>query len=176
MFTLFLACRFALLLNTNVIGPTTQSAIPRDLYPAVGLHRVDYRDSLAAHAQPKRRHQLLADVVGTCRCDRRMAKFQAVGVADRYVYQYLGGISLLYGQPAWRVCKAFPMNSMRRAQLMAPMRQRLFRYITLPQLKPIIISLAMLDFIWTMQQFTLDLDDDGRWTDSRHGDAEYVYL
>jgi multiple sugar transport system permease protein len=32
---------------------------------------------------------------------------------------------------------------------------KLFRYITLPQLKPIIISLAMLDFIWTMQQFTL---------------------
>jgi len=30
-----------------------------------------------------------------------------------------------------------------------------FRFITLPQLKPIIISLAMLDFIWTMQQFTL---------------------
>ena len=32
---------------------------------------------------------------------------------------------------------------------------QLFRYITLPQLRPIIISLAMLDFIWTMQQFTL---------------------
>jgi len=32
---------------------------------------------------------------------------------------------------------------------------RLFRHITLPQLRPIIISLAMLDFIWTMQQFTL---------------------
>ncbi|MFZ1770205.1 MAG: sugar ABC transporter permease [Caldilinea sp.] len=33
--------------------------------------------------------------------------------------------------------------------------RQLFRYITLPQLKPIIISLAMLDFIWTMHQFTL---------------------
>lgn len=32
---------------------------------------------------------------------------------------------------------------------------QLFWYITIPQLKPIIISLAMLDFIWTMQQFTL---------------------
>ena len=32
---------------------------------------------------------------------------------------------------------------------------QLFRYITLPQLKPIILSLAMLDFIWTMQQFPL---------------------
>lgn len=32
---------------------------------------------------------------------------------------------------------------------------QLFRYVTLPQLRPIIISLAMLDFIWTMQQFTL---------------------
>lgn len=30
-----------------------------------------------------------------------------------------------------------------------------FIYITIPQLKPIIISMAMLDFIWTMQQFPL---------------------
>lgn len=33
--------------------------------------------------------------------------------------------------------------------------RQLFRYITLPQLRPIIVSLAMLDFIWTMHQFTL---------------------
>jgi multiple sugar transport system permease protein len=33
--------------------------------------------------------------------------------------------------------------------------RQLFRYITLPQLKPIIVSLAMLDFIWTMHQLTL---------------------
>jgi multiple sugar transport system permease protein len=32
---------------------------------------------------------------------------------------------------------------------------QLFRFITLPQLKPIIISLALLDFIWTTHQFTL---------------------
>lgn len=32
---------------------------------------------------------------------------------------------------------------------------QLFRYITLPQLRPIILSLAMLDFIWTIHQFTL---------------------
>ena len=30
-----------------------------------------------------------------------------------------------------------------------------FRYITIPQLKPIIISIALLDFIWTMQVFPL---------------------
>lgn len=33
--------------------------------------------------------------------------------------------------------------------------RQLFRYITIPQLRPIIVSLAMLDFIWTMHQFTL---------------------
>ncbi len=32
---------------------------------------------------------------------------------------------------------------------------QLFRHITLPQLKPIIISLGLLDFIWTIHQFTL---------------------
>ena len=30
-----------------------------------------------------------------------------------------------------------------------------FRNVTLPQLKPIIISMALLDFIWTTQQFAL---------------------
>ncbi|MFO1141515.1 MAG: sugar ABC transporter permease [Amaricoccus sp.] len=30
-----------------------------------------------------------------------------------------------------------------------------FRYITIPQLKPIMISIALLDFIWTMQVFPL---------------------
>jgi multiple sugar transport system permease protein len=34
-------------------------------------------------------------------------------------------------------------------------RRQLFWYITLPQLRPIILSLAMLDFIWTIHQFTL---------------------
>ena len=34
-------------------------------------------------------------------------------------------------------------------------KRQLFQYITLPQLQPIIISLAMLDFIWTTHQFTL---------------------
>jgi multiple sugar transport system permease protein len=32
---------------------------------------------------------------------------------------------------------------------------QLFRYITLPMLRPLIVSLAMLDFIWTTHQFTL---------------------
>lgn len=30
-----------------------------------------------------------------------------------------------------------------------------FRYITIPQLKPIIIAMAMLDFIWNIQQFSI---------------------
>ena len=30
-----------------------------------------------------------------------------------------------------------------------------FRYVTIPQLMPIIISIALLDFIWTMQVFPL---------------------
>jgi multiple sugar transport system permease protein len=30
-----------------------------------------------------------------------------------------------------------------------------FRYVTIPQLKPIMISIALLDFIWTMQVFPL---------------------
>ena len=32
---------------------------------------------------------------------------------------------------------------------------QLFRHITLPQLRPIIVSLMLLDFIWTIHQFTL---------------------
>ena len=38
---------------------------------------------------------------------------------------------------------------------MAPMAASFSATSRCPQLRPIIISLAMLDFIWTMQQFTL---------------------
>ena len=30
-----------------------------------------------------------------------------------------------------------------------------FFYITIPQLKPILVSLLMLDFVWTLQQFAM---------------------
>ena len=30
-----------------------------------------------------------------------------------------------------------------------------FRYVTLPQLKPVLLSMAVLDLIWTSQQFAL---------------------
>ncbi len=32
---------------------------------------------------------------------------------------------------------------------------QMFMHITLPQLRPVIISIALLDFIWTMQVFPL---------------------
>lgn len=35
----------------------------------------------------------------------------------------------------------------------SPLKQ--FLYITIPQLKPILLSLIMLDFVWTLQQFAL---------------------
>ena len=54
-------------------------------------------------------------------------------------------------------------------------RQKLW-HVTLPQLMPIIISIALLDFIWTMQVFPACVDDD-RWrADPRDGNDEHLYL
>ncbi len=64
VFHLILGLSFALLLNTNLLGPTDQGALPGCLRPAVGIHRDDHRHPMAADAQSQRRHQLHAEYAG----------------------------------------------------------------------------------------------------------------
>ena len=68
-------------------------------------------------------------------------------------------VPLLYVLPAtllFSLLMLFPMITVIRYSLMdgADELQK-FWYITIPQLMPIIISIALLDFIWTMQVFPL---------------------
>ena len=51
-----------------------------------------------------------------------------------------------------------------------------FFYITIPQLKPIIVSMAMLDCIWTMQQFSLVWMTTGGGPIRATENDQYVYL
>ena len=76
-------------------------------------------------------------------------------------HQHLVRLPVLHDQPAGRAA-GHPDRSLRGRPcrwggLLPP-----FANMTLPALKPILYSMALLDLLWTTQQFTLDLGDDRR--------------
>lgn len=69
-------------------------------------------------------------------------------------------INIWAGYPFYMVSflaglQSIPADLYEAAKIDGANNFQLFRYITLSQLKPIISSLALLDFIWTTHQFTL---------------------
>ena len=58
-----------------------------------------------------------------------------------------------------RVCRGIPKELYEAAVIDGANAFQKFIHITIPQLMPIIISIALLDFIWTMQVFSTCLDD-----------------
>ncbi len=69
-------------------------------------------------------------------------------------------INIWSGYPFYMVSflaglQGIPTSLYEAARIDGASGPQLFRFITLPQLRPIIVSLAMLDFIWTTHQFTL---------------------
>ena len=91
-----------------------------------------------------------------------MAEFAAVGFACRDIPSISGpGIHFIWSA-CWPVYKAFPDEIYEAGTIDGANGPQLFRYVTLPQLRPIIISLAMLDFYSDHAAVYADLDDDGR--------------
>ena len=52
-------------------------------------------------------------------------------------------------------CRAFPRILLEAADVDGAKAYQKLIFITIPQLMPIIISISLLDFIWTMQVFPL---------------------
>jgi multiple sugar transport system permease protein len=69
-------------------------------------------------------------------------------------------VNIWAGYPLYMVSllaglQGIPMSLYEAAEIDGANEWQKFRYITIPQLTPIIISIALLDFIWTMQVFPL---------------------
>ena len=147
---LILGLAFAMLLNTKVIGPGT-----RALFRVVYILPWVFTASIIAILW-----RLLLNPNGIINYllvegGLASAQIEWLGSRDLALHAVIWSgypfymVSLLAG------LQGIPSDLYDAGTIDGANRRQLFRYITLPQLKPIIISLAMLDLIWTTHQFTL---------------------
>ncbi len=151
---LILGLGFALLLNTKILSPTT-----RALFRVVYILPWVFTASIIAvlwrlMLNPNGVVNYLLMTVGLINhrvewLSSRQLALQTVTFINIWAGYPFYMVSLLAG------LQGIPDELYEAGTIDGANAPRLFRYITLPQLRPIIISLAMLDFIWTMQQFTL---------------------
>lgn len=154
IFHLILGLTFAMLLNTQLVGPVTRS-IFRVIYilPWVftaSIIAVLWRLMLSPNGVI---NYLL---VWTGLVSERIEWLSSRQLALHTVTF----INIWAGYPFYMVSllaglQGIPNELYEAGTIDGANGRQLFRHITVPQLKPIIISLAMLDFIWTVQQFTL---------------------
>lgn len=154
IFHLVLGLAFALLLNTSLLSPVTK-AIFRAIYVLPWVFTATIIAIL---------WRLLLDPNGvinyflsTARViDNPIPWLGTIGLALHAVTF----INIWSGYPFYMVSllaglQGIPHELYEAAKIDGAGSVQSFRYITLPQLRPIILSLAILDFIWTMQQFAL---------------------
>lgn len=149
-----LGLSFAMLLNTKVVGPLTK-AIFRVVYILPWV----FTASIIAILW-----RLLLNpngVVNYLLIGAGIASEQIEWLSSRDIaLQTVTFINIWSGYPFYMVSflaglQGIPDDLYEAGKIDGANSFQLFRFITLPQLKPIIISLAMLDFIWTTHQFTL---------------------
>lgn len=149
-----LGLSFAMLLNTDLIGPITKA-----LFRVIYILPWVFTASIIAILW-----RLLLNPNGVVNY-----LLIAVGLTDGQI-EWLGSrqlalptvtfINIWAGYPFYMVSflaglQGIPQNLYEAGKIDGANGIQLFRFITLPQLRPIISSLAMLDFIWTTHQFTL---------------------
>lgn len=154
IFHLILGLTFAMLLNTKLVSPTTR-ALFRVLYilPWVftaTIIAVLWRLMLNPNGIINYLlvwSGLVSDKIEWL--SSKQVALQAVTFINIWAGYPFYMVSLLAG------LQGIPSQLYEAGRIDGANGRQLFWYITIPQLKPIILSLAMLDFIWTMHQFTL---------------------
>jgi multiple sugar transport system permease protein len=154
IFHLILGLSFALLLNTKLLGPTTKA-----LFRVVYILPWVFTATIIAvlwrlMLNPNGIVNYMLNTLGLANgpiewLSSRQLALHAVTFINIWAGYPFYMVSLLAG------LQGIPGELYEAGTIDGANGRQLFRYITLPQLKPIIISLAMLDFIWTMHQFTL---------------------
>ncbi len=151
---LILGLSFAMLLNTKVIGPSTKA-----LFRVVYILPWVFTASIIAILW-----RLMLNpngIINYLLVWANLASEQIEWLSSRQLALHaVTFINIWAGYPFYMVSllaglQGIPDDLYEAATIDGANGPQLFRFITLPQLKPIIISLAMLDFIWTTHQFTL---------------------
>lgn len=154
VFHLILGLTFAILLNTKMLSPVTKS-----LYRVVYILPWVFTASIIAilwrlmlNPNGIINYLLMSAEIVSSRIEwlsSRQVALHAVTFINIWAGYPFYMVSLLAG------LQGIPHELYEAATIDGANSTKAFRYITIPQLKPIIISMAMLDFIWTMHQFAL---------------------
>jgi multiple sugar transport system permease protein len=154
VFHLLIGMGFALMLNSNLIPPAIRSVL-RVLYILPWLFTaviiaVIWRLMLEPNGVVN--SILIAMHIISTKVEwfsSTKTAIHAVTFANIWAGYPLYMVSLLAG------LQGIPKDLYEAASIDGANGWQKFLYVTLPQLKPIIISIALLDFIWTMQVFPL---------------------
>ena len=154
IFHLILGLSFALLLNTKLIGP-----IPKALFRVIYVLPWVFTATIIAilwrlmlNPNGVINYMLLATGLTDTKIEwlsSRQLALHAVTFINIWAGYPFYMVSLLAG------LQGISSELYEAGKIDGANGRQLFRFITIPQLKPIIVSLAMPDFIWTMHQFTL---------------------
>lgn len=151
---LVLGLAFAMLLNTRFIG-----AAPRAVFRVIYILPWVFTASIIAILW-----RLLLNpngVVNYVLMELGLAATKIEWLSSRQLALYaVILINIWAGYPFYMVSflaglQGIPIDLYEAGRIDGASGTQLFWFITLPLLKPIILSLAMLDFIWTTHQFTL---------------------
>jgi multiple sugar transport system permease protein len=139
---------FAMLLNTELLGARTK-ALFRMLFIlpwlfTVAIIAVLWRLLLSPNGVVN--YLLQTDVEWLANADLALGTVTFINIWAGYPFFM---VSLLAG------LQGIPKDLYEAATVDGAGWWQRFRHVTLPQLRPIIISMALLDFIWTTQQFAL---------------------
>lgn len=154
IFHLILGLSFALLLNTRMLGATTK-AVFRMIYILPWVFTATIIAVLwRLMLNPNGVINYFLNTMG-------LAEGPVEWLSNKHLALHaVTFINIWSGYPFYMVSllaglQGIPIELYEAGRIDGANNRRLFFHITLPQLKPIITSLAMLDFIWTMHQFTL---------------------
>ena len=154
IFHLILGLTFAMLLNTKILSPTT-----RGLFRVVYVMPWVFTASIIAILW-----RLMLSPNGVINYIFVWAELASQNIewlsSKQLALHSVTFINIWAGFPFYMVSllaglQGIPDQLYEAGTIDGANRRQLFRYITIPQLRPIILSLAMLDFILTMHQFTL---------------------
>lgn len=154
VFHLLIGLAFALLLNSNRINPVIRSLL-RVLYILPWLFTAVIIAII---------WRLLLDpngVVNSVLMDLHIVDYKIEWFSStKTALHALTFANIWAGYPLYMVSllaglQGIPKDLYEAAGIDGAGEFQKFRYITIPQLKPIMVSIALLDFIWTMQVFPL---------------------
>ncbi|MDF2985354.1 MAG: sugar transporter permease [Eubacterium sp.] len=154
IFHFILGLSFAMLLNTRVLQPVTKS-IFRVIYV---LPWVFTATIIAILWRLMLNPNGIVNYIITS-ADIVSSKIEWLS-SSQFALHALTYINIWSGYPFFMISllaglQGIPNELYEAATIDGANNVQSFRYVTIPKLKPIIVSMAMLDFIWTIQQFPL---------------------